>query len=266
MSRTPTTGGLLNVWDDGDDPLAGTKGVSKASGGTGLNANFEQLDSTILAEHNINGTHKTDKIDGPNLKTTVADASTIQLTGSPLKLNVKDDGITGAKIAAAFADGTTLETSAPTGAKTIRVKDGGISAAKLASQIGSYVLFGEMRAAAGAAGSTAALDTTWLETSLSNVRKIVGYFVKRSVTKYVKLTAILNSNSGSVRAYARVEVDGGTYNGESSIQSATPQQITVDVDVSGLANDLIYVVAVYMRVNVAGTATMETPVLMVTNN
>jgi hypothetical protein len=89
----------------------------------------------LFRSHNADGSHKADVIDGPNLKTTVADATGIQLTGTPLKLNLKDDGVTGAKIAAAFADGSTLETSAATGAKTIRIKDAGVTKAKLAADV-----------------------------------------------------------------------------------------------------------------------------------
>ncbi len=131
MSRTTTTNLSLGAWDEGDNPGAGSKTV--AAGNTGLNGNWLILDTAVGTGHNADGTHKSNVIDGPNLKTTVADGSGIQLTGSPLKLNLKDDGVTGAKIAAAFADNSTLEMSAATGTKTIRVKDGGITKAKLAT-------------------------------------------------------------------------------------------------------------------------------------
>ncbi len=133
MSRVTTSNLSLGAWDEGDNPGAGSKTV--ASGNTGLNGNWLILDAAVGVGHNADGTHKADTIDGPNLKTSVADASTIQLTGSPLKLNIKDDGVTGAKIAAAFADGSTLETSAATGSKTIRIKDAGVTKSKLASTV-----------------------------------------------------------------------------------------------------------------------------------
>lgn len=133
MSRTATSNLALGCFDEGDNPGAGSKTV--VSGNTGLNGNWLIIDAAVGVGHNADGTHKADVIDGPNLKTSVADATGIQLTGSPLKLNLKDDGVTGAKIAAAFADGSTLETSAATGAKTIRVKDAGITKAKLASTV-----------------------------------------------------------------------------------------------------------------------------------
>ena len=69
---------------------------------TGLNGNFIKLDTAIGAEHNSNGSHKDDKIEGRSLK-------------------------------AAIVDGVTLEATAATGAKVFRVKDSGITATKLAT-------------------------------------------------------------------------------------------------------------------------------------
>jgi len=131
MSRSTTTNLSLGVFDEGDNPGAGSKTVAN----TGLNGNWLILDAAVGVGHNADGTHKADVIDGPNLKTSCADASTIQLTGSPLKLNVKDDGITGAKIAAAFADNVTIAASAATGSKTIGVKAASISKAHCATTI-----------------------------------------------------------------------------------------------------------------------------------
>jgi hypothetical protein len=133
MSRTATANLALGAFDEGDNPGAGSKTV--AAGNVGLNGNWLILDAAVGVGHNADGTHKADVIDGPNLKTSAADASTIQLTGSPLKLNVKDDGITGAKIAAAFADNVTIAASAATGTKTIGVKAASISKAHCATTI-----------------------------------------------------------------------------------------------------------------------------------
>jgi len=133
MSRSTTPNLGIGVHDEQDNPGAGSKTV--AAGNVGLNGNWLLLDTAVGTGHNADGTHKADVIDGPNLKTTVADATGIQLTGTPLKLNLKDDGVTGAKIAAAFADNSTLETSAATGAKTIRIKDAGVTKAKLAADV-----------------------------------------------------------------------------------------------------------------------------------
>jgi hypothetical protein len=116
----------LYVWDDGDNPGAGSKSVDSA----GLNGNWIKLDVAIQAEHTVaTGVHKANVIDGPNLKTTAADASTIELAGSPLKLRIKDLGVSSAKIAAnaviagKLADGA-VETAA-------RIVDAIITGAKL---------------------------------------------------------------------------------------------------------------------------------------
>jgi hypothetical protein len=97
MARVGTPNLNLGTWVDGENPGAG----DQVTDNTGLNGNFIKLDTAIGAEHNANGSHKDDKIEGRSLK-------------------------------AAIADGATLEATAATGAKTFRVKDSGISAAKLA--------------------------------------------------------------------------------------------------------------------------------------
>jgi hypothetical protein len=90
MSRTVDANGVA-TWDEGDNPGAGSKTV--LVGNTGINGNWLLFALGIFTGHTSAGAHKSDVIDGPNLKTTVADASTIQLTGSPLKLSVKAGGI-----------------------------------------------------------------------------------------------------------------------------------------------------------------------------
>jgi len=87
MSRSTTTNLALGVWDQGDNPGAGSKTV--LTGNSGLNFNWLQVDVTAGVGHNIDGTHKTDVIDGPNLKTTAADGSSLELSGSPLKLRIR---------------------------------------------------------------------------------------------------------------------------------------------------------------------------------
>lgn len=121
MSRTATSNLALGCFDEGDNPGAGSKTVVSAN--VGLNGNWLILDAAVGVGHTAAGAHRADVIDGPNLKTTTADGSTIQLTGSPLKLNVKDLGITTGKIA----------DDAVTAAK---IADGAIdAAAKLASDV-----------------------------------------------------------------------------------------------------------------------------------
>ena len=95
VSYTPNLN--LCVYDDGDNPGAGSKTIAS----TGLNGNAVKIDTAVGSEHNADGTHKDDKIGGSSLK-------------------------------AAIVDGSTLEASAATGAKTFRVKDAGITTAKIA--------------------------------------------------------------------------------------------------------------------------------------
>lgn len=102
MARSATaSSGELWVWDDHDNPGAGTKGVTKASGGIGLNANWETLDVAVFTEHDNTGAHRTNVIKGSNLIQTGAnscvDGSTLEFSSNQIR--VKDLGITGAKIA-----------------------------------------------------------------------------------------------------------------------------------------------------------------------
>lgn len=98
MARKGTPLGNLGTYLDGENPGAGSQDVDN----DGLNGDKIKLDTGVFTEHNTNGTHRDDKIEGRSIKD-------------------------------AYADGTTLEHSATTGAKTIRVKDLGISTAKLAN-------------------------------------------------------------------------------------------------------------------------------------
>lgn len=97
MARVGTTNLNLGTWTDGENPGAGSQSVDS----TGLNGNQIKLDNALGTQHNVDGTHKSDVIDGINIK-------------------------------ASAVDGATLETTAATGTKTIRVKDGGIGTAKIA--------------------------------------------------------------------------------------------------------------------------------------
>ena len=97
MSRSVTAiKGKLWVWNDNDNPGAGTKGVTKVAGGTGLNANWEALDY-LYVQHNDDGTHQDATIKGSNLIQSGANAcvdeTTIEFSGN--KARVKDASITG---------------------------------------------------------------------------------------------------------------------------------------------------------------------------
>lgn len=129
MSRFTTPNLALGVWDDGDNPGAGSKTVSN----TGLNGNMLIIDTAVGTEHNADGTHKDDKIAGRSLKASIVDGATLEAsaaTGTKV-FRVKDGGLTGVKMdqaAGQTVDGATLEFDS----NAIRVKDGGISTAKLA--------------------------------------------------------------------------------------------------------------------------------------
>lgn len=110
---------------DGENPGAG----SQVADSNGLNGNMWKLDY-LFEEHNTDGTHKDSKIGKAQLKTDVADGSTIEKHATN-GLQLKDGGITGAKMnqtAGQVVDGTGLEFNT----NAIRLKDGGVLTAKLA--------------------------------------------------------------------------------------------------------------------------------------
>jgi len=125
MARVATTNLNLGMWLDGENPGAGSQSVDS----TGLNGDKIKIDLALGTEHDPAGTHKADKIDGPSLKTTVADGSTLQASGTPRKLSVKSEGIQGTHLNANVVDNDSLEVSASTGVKTVRIKT--IKAGKL---------------------------------------------------------------------------------------------------------------------------------------
>ena len=114
MSRSTTPKLGLGVWDQNDKPGAGSKTVK--TGNTGLNGDWLILDDALGTQHNTDGTHKNDMIDGPNLKTTSADGSSIELAGSPLKLGVKLLGIQKGHINSNVVDGVSLQKNPTSGA------------------------------------------------------------------------------------------------------------------------------------------------------
>lgn len=123
MSRSQYSSWLY-VWDDGDNPGAG----SKVADSTGLNGNWVKISDAFKAEHNTPGGAHADAVIGKNnLKTSAADGSTIELDAS-VGLRIKDAGVTKAKLATAVADASTIELHATNG---LQVKDAGVTGAKL---------------------------------------------------------------------------------------------------------------------------------------
>lgn len=197
MSRTATTpNGLLWEWNDNDNPGAGTKGVTKASGGTGLNSCWSTLDVAVGTEHNANGTHKNDKITGANLNANVVDGATLEVsagTGTKV-IRIKDAGVTMAKIAQAGATtGQAIVWSgsawAP-GSPIATLADGYVTRVKLhddVKPIQSSHLFGDVKVAGTSPGNTPAAATEWTETSSTGVTKVAGFVRFRRNDRYIRL-------------------------------------------------------------------------------
>lgn len=131
MSVINTTNLALHTYEEGENPGAGSQTVQ---GGGGLNDNWLILDAAVGTQHTAAGAHKSDVITGANLVgtggTNVADGSTLEFSASTgtKVLRVKDGGLTKAKLATSVADASTIELDATNG---LQVKDGGITGAKL---------------------------------------------------------------------------------------------------------------------------------------
>jgi hypothetical protein len=117
----------LIVADDGDHAGAGSKTVDS----TGWNGNWIKITNAFQLEHNTpDGSHKTNIIDGPNLKDTIVDGVTLESYGNPKKFRVRDRGLSGMKImlgnitADLMADGAIASAS--------KILDGVITGAKIA--------------------------------------------------------------------------------------------------------------------------------------
>jgi hypothetical protein len=121
MARVGTTLLNLGTWLDGENPGAGSQSVDN----TGLNGDKIKLDLAVGTEHNADGTHKADKIDGPSLKTTVADGSSLEATGTPRKLQVKALGIHKGHINTDVADADSLQKNGTSGALEIKAVKAG---------------------------------------------------------------------------------------------------------------------------------------------
>src|ERR1041385_337660 len=96
MARVGTPVFDLGMWLLNENPGAGTQDPSAI--GKALNDNWKKIEKAMAIVLKPDGTLNTLVIDGPNLKGTVVDAVTLQLTGSPAKLSVKNAGIDTAQI------------------------------------------------------------------------------------------------------------------------------------------------------------------------
>lgn len=124
MSRGTTPNLLLGVFDDGDNPGAGSKLVDS----NGLNGNMIKLDTAVGTGHNADGSHKNDVIHKANLSTDVADGATIERDAT-VGLRVKDAGVTTSKIADA---NVTMAKIADANVTTAKIADANVTTAKIA--------------------------------------------------------------------------------------------------------------------------------------
>lgn len=100
MARVGTTKFNLGQYEQGENPGPGSQDQSTYASNTGLNGNWAKIEMA-LTQHKTDGTHEDDIIDGRQMK-------------------------------ASAADGASLEFSAGTGVKTLRVKALGIVTSMIA--------------------------------------------------------------------------------------------------------------------------------------
>jgi hypothetical protein len=261
MARVGTTYLNLGMWTDDEDPGAGSQAVDNV----GLNGDKIKIDTAVGPSHNPDGSHKADVIDGPSLKTTTVDGATLQATGTPRKLSVKDLGIQKNHIHSNVADTDSLQKNGTSGQleiKTVKagkllgtgtgkavddstinlnasnelqVKDLGITMAKLAAvlqQSWSYLIYCPWQEAASVVGDTIGWHPGWAETSATDVIKIRAMFRKRPIDKYLKVVARARISTGS--ATWKIKVDtyqllggGGSASGQATGNN-TNYSVTVE--------------------------------------
>ncbi len=118
----------VGTWADEDDPGAGGQNFTTDINATGLNGSWMRLWKAVTQFFSGYGTVANDKIDGNALKNTVVDGSTLEAstpTGAK-SFRVKDLGITALKIATDAVE-------------TLKIKDANVTAAKLATDAVSTV-------------------------------------------------------------------------------------------------------------------------------
>lgn len=287
MARTATaTNGALWVWDDNDNPGAGPKGTDVQEGGTGLNANWETLDR-LFTEHNTDGTHKADKITGANLKTNVADGTTLEYSGSSIR--IKDAGVATAKIAdlavstAKLADDAVDSTKLKDDASvdgnravtTNHIRDSAVTLSKMAASsvdkskvltghLG-FFLFGDLRVAGIAAGNQPAILTEWTETNTSYIPKIDLWFLKRPGDKYLRVRAYARSGTAAKPWFVQATAGGaGASVTNTNTSYGVSLDVVIDLDISGQPDNTECEVQVWMKATSPATAYMQNLIVMVT--
>jgi len=261
MARVGTTNLNLGMWIDEEDPGAGSQAVDNL----GLNGDKQKIDTALGTGHNADGSHKADAIDGPALKTTTVDGTSLQATGTPRKISVKDLGIQKNHINSNVPDGDSLQKNGTSGqleikavkagkllgtgtgkavddstinlnaSNELQVKDLGITLGKLATVLQeswSYLIYCPWQEAASAIGDTFGNHPGWAETSATDVLKIRAMFRKRPVDKYLKIVARARISTGSATWKIKVDVfqilgGGGSASGQATGNN-TNYSVTVE--------------------------------------
>ena len=287
MSRTATaTNGALWVWDDGDNPGAGAKGTDVQESGTGLNANWETLDR-LFTEHNTDGTHKADKITGANLKSNVADGTTLEYSGSSVRIKdsgvatakIADLAVTTAKIANDAVDADKLKDDGAVDANravtTNHIRDAAVTLAKMASSsvdkskivtghLG-FFLFGDLRVAGIAAGNQPAILTEWTETNTSYIPKIDVWFLKRPGDKYLRVRAYARTGTAAKAWFVQATAGAaGASVTNTNTSYGVSLDVVIDLDISALPDNIETEVQVWMKATSPATAYMQELIVMVT--
>lgn len=121
MARTGTSLLNLGMWNQGDNPGAGSKTVDN----DGLNGNWQKIDTAVGTEHNTNGTHIANSIVIGYLNSNTMDGSSLEYNAGGCR--IKASGVQGSMLNSNTADGSTLELSGT----TLRIKDLGVTTAKI---------------------------------------------------------------------------------------------------------------------------------------
>lgn len=294
MSRSLTaTNSLLGVWDDGDDAGAGTKGVTVALGGVGLNANWETLDVAVGTEHNADGTHKANKIKGSNLVQSggdsCVDGSTLEFSSNQIRLKdlgvttakINTDAVTAAKLNADCA-GTGLDQDTDgslmvhVDAVTIDFNSDALEVQKDGLPF-DLVLY-NTQAEAGSGDAATPTEPVWQETGVTSyVQKIICKFVAKAHMKYLKLYAHARTGNASYAWNARLSLydsqtgsnlHSGTDTGTNTSYDVNGDpECSISVDISGdITAGHVYTAVVELQGTHAGiTAYMRSATIMVTS-
>mgnify|MGYP001610083866 CR=1 FL=1 len=252
MARTETTNLDLGMWTDGEAPGAGTQDMGTI--GIGINDNWKIIDAALGTGHNADGTHKAEAITGANINPAAVDGVTIVQDAITKKLGVPDGGIDTAQIAAGAVTAT-------------EIADGSITAAKLAATVLSpRALWQEALVAGAADGDEAAAITIWQQGSTEKVKiRTVVYLLDGD--KYVRLVGSLYNASAknsmvTLNVVTLAAVADGSATFTKSANPTTPENFSIDVDVSGESLPDRFEVYVTIQSAVGGTAKLTTPVIL----